>query len=135
MGKGGDFIKSKHEKIFLALFLIIIFMAISSCGKSENFDSLNLPDNSSNSNPENSLTLNWDAPTTNVDGSPLTDLVGYKIYYGSSSGDYTDIIDVGNVTTYKIAALSSGQWCFTITAYDLSGNESSYSNETCTTIS
>jgi hypothetical protein len=28
-------------------------------------------------------TLSWDPPTTNVDGTPLTDLAGYKVYYGT----------------------------------------------------
>ncbi len=32
------------------------------------------------------ITLAWDAPTTNTDGTPLTDLAGYKIYYGPTSG-------------------------------------------------
>ena len=41
-------------------------------------------------------TPSWDAPTTNADGTPLTDLAGYKVYYGPSSGNYSQAIDVGN---------------------------------------
>jgi len=131
--KGGGFIKTKHEKIF-AIFSLIFFVVISGCGSSENTDGLSSSDRSASSNLTNSLTLRWDAPTTNADGTPLSDLAGYKIYYGTSSGNYTKVIDIGNVTTYKITELSSGQWCFAITAYDFSGNESSYSNEACTEI-
>ena len=29
------------------------------------------------------VTLSWDPPTTNADGTPLTDLAGYKVYYGT----------------------------------------------------
>ena len=75
------------------------------------------------------LILTWDAPTTNADGTPLTDLAGYKIYYGTSSGSYTTTVDAGNVTTYNVPALPSGTYYFAVTAVDTSGNESDYSNE------
>lgn len=78
--------------------------------------------------------LSWDAPTTNVDGTPLTDLAGYKVYYGQSSGIYNIPIDVGNVLTYKIENLGEAIWYFVVTAYDTSGNESDYSNEVSKTI-
>lgn len=76
-----------------------------------------------------STTLSWDAPTTNTDGTPLTDLAGYKIHYGTSSGNYTKMIDVGNVTTYVVSNLVPGTYYFTVTTYDTAGFESSYSNE------
>lgn len=75
------------------------------------------------------VTLAWDAPTTNEDGTPLTDLKGYKIYYGHKAGTYTINIDVGNVTTYKVTKLPDGKYFFAATAYDITGNESAYSNE------
>jgi hypothetical protein len=81
-----------------------------------------------------SATLTWSAPTTNTDGTPLTDLAGYKIHYGTSAGSYTKTIDVGNVTTYTVNNLTSGTYYFAVTAYDTSGNESSYSNEAYKTI-
>ncbi len=80
-------------------------------------------------------TLSWDPPTTNADGTPLTDLAGYKIYYGTSSGNYSQTIDVSNVTTYQVNNLSEGlTYYFAATAYDTSNNESSYSNEVNKTI-
>lgn len=88
----------------------------------------------SGSSTDNSITLAWDKPDINSDGSELNDLSGYKIYYGTSSNNYTQSIDVGNITTAVISNLSSGTWCFTTTAYDTAGNESSYSNEACKTI-
>ncbi|MBI4681891.1 MAG: fibronectin type III domain-containing protein [Nitrospirae bacterium] len=81
-----------------------------------------------------SVTLSWDASTTNSDGSPLTDLAGYKVHYGVSSNNYTQTVDVGNFTGAVINNLSHGPWCFSVTAYDNSGNESGYSSEFCTTI-
>lgn len=74
--------------------------------------------------------LAWDAPTTNADGTILTDLAGYNIYYGTTSRGYINVIDVGNVTNYTIGNLSWDiVYYFTVTAYDTSGNESEFSNE------
>jgi uncharacterized protein YfaP (DUF2135 family) len=81
-----------------------------------------------------SVILSWDAPTTNSDGSQLGDLAGYKVYYGNSSGNYTDSVDVGNIAGASVSTLTSGTWCFSVTAYDTSGNESDYSGEQCTSI-
>ncbi len=80
-------------------------------------------------------TLSWDAPTTNTDGSPLTDLSGFNVYYGTSSGSYSQSTDVGNVTTYQVTNLTGGlTYYFAVTAYDTSGNESGYSSEVNKTI-
>ncbi len=82
-------------------------------------------------------TLTWDAPSTNANGTVLTDLAGYKIYYGKKSGNYTEVEDVENVTTVssdELPDIQSGIWYFAVTAYDTSGNESDYSNEVNTEI-
>lgn len=78
---------------------------------------------------ENHATLSWAAPTTNADGTALTDLAGFSIYYGPSSGYYTNVVDVGNVTSYTLEDLPPGTLFITVTAYDTDGNESDYSNE------
>ena len=51
-------------------------------------------------NAHSSITLNWARPATNTDGTQLTDLAGYKVYYGASSRSYIAPIVVGNVNTY-----------------------------------
>ena len=76
-----------------------------------------------------SAVLTWTAPTTNVDGTPLTDLAGFKVYWGNVSGNYSYNKDVGNVVTYSLTGLGKGTWFFAVTAYDTSGNASVYSNE------
>jgi hypothetical protein len=74
--------------------------------------------------------LTWKQPTTNTDGTTLTDLGGYKIYYGISPGNYSEVIDVGKVTKYTIADLPDGfTYYFVVTAYNTLGYESEYSNE------
>lgn len=74
--------------------------------------------------------LSWDSPTTNADGTPLTDLAGFKVYYGTVSRGYTSVSDVGKVTSATITNLQPlVTYYFSVTAYDGSGNESAYSNE------
>ncbi len=74
-------------------------------------------------------TLSWVAPTTNEDGTPLTDLAGYKIYYGTATGNYPKNVDVGNVNTFSITGLPTGTYFFVATAYNIAKFESTYSNE------
>ncbi len=83
-----------------------------------------------------SVTLNWEAPGTRVDGTAMAieDIAGYKLHYGSSSGSYTGSIDVGNSNSYTMEDLPAGTYYFAVTAYDLNGNESAYSPEVSGTI-
>ncbi|MBI4594904.1 MAG: fibronectin type III domain-containing protein [Candidatus Tectomicrobia bacterium] len=60
----------------------------------------------------------------------ISDLSGYKIYYGTAPRVYGAALDVGNVTSYTLIGLSPGQvYYVAATAYDSYGNESDYSNE------
>jgi Putative Ig domain len=70
-----------------------------------------------------SVTLNWDAPTTNTDGSPLTDLAGYQIRYGTAPMSLTQTVRVANagVTTYVVSNLVPGIWYFALSAYNTAG--------------
>ncbi len=69
------------------------------------------------------LTLAWDP---NIE----YDLAGYKIYYGTQSGDYDSAIDVGYVTQYTVTGLvHETQYYLALTAYDTSYNESEFSEE------
>jgi hypothetical protein len=71
-----------------------------------------------------SVTLTW-SPS----GDPNT--AGYKVYFGGASGNYTNSITVGNVTGFVVAGLADGAtYYFAATAYDDTGDESDFSNET-----
>ena len=76
-----------------------------------------------------SATLSWTAPTQNMDGSALTDLAGYKLYYGTSEGNYTNTVSVDNpgIVTYVVDNLPLDTYYFVATAYNNSGVESPYS--------
>jgi len=76
------------------------------------------------------LSIRWVAPEENVDGTPLTDLRSYRIYYGGQSRDYTHTVDVvdPSATSHAFSA-PSGDYYLTMTALDADGNESAYANE------
>jgi hypothetical protein len=84
---------------------------------------------------EGTVTLAWDAPTTNTDGSylnPVSDISLYKIYYGTSSHSYTSVVNITNPGTTVISktlVLSPGTYYFAVTTLDYLGQESTYSNE------
>ena len=76
------------------------------------------------------IALSWDPPASNNDGTLYTNLSGYKIYYGTSSGNYSQSIDVGNVVTYTLNNLTDNvTYYFATTAYNTSNIETPYSNE------
>jgi hypothetical protein len=91
--------------------------------------------NTPNGNPptasSGAVTLNWTAPTENTDGSPLTDLSGYDIHYGTKSGDYTQSITVSNpgLATYVVDNLTPGTYYFSVSAVNSEGTESPLSSE------
>ena len=78
-----------------------------------------------------SITLNWQPPAANDDGTPLLDLGGYRIYYGRESGKYDNVIDIENpgVTTYLIEGLVPGRYFIAATSYTKGNVESDFSNE------
>jgi hypothetical protein len=84
----------------------------------------------------NSVTLSWQAPTENSDGSALMDLKGYRVRYGSKSGSYPDLIEVANpgLTTYVVQNLPTGMYYFAVTAFNSAGEESSFSGEVSTQV-
>jgi hypothetical protein len=73
------------------------------------------------------VTLSWSAPTENTNGSALTNLAGYIIYYGTSASAMTQTIDINTVgmLTYVVDNLSAGSWYFQIVAVNSAGEQSS----------
>lgn len=73
-----------------------------------------------------SATLSWVAPTLRVDGSPLSNLAGYRIRYGTSPGSLPNQVQISNagVTTCVIENLPAGTYYFVAIAYDADGLES-----------
>ena len=75
-------------------------------------------------------TVEWLAPETMTDGRALTNLVGYRIYYGTEVSRMTRSIDVKNagVLSYVIEGLAPATYYFAVTAINSNGHESARSN-------
>jgi VCBS repeat protein/fibronectin type III domain protein len=70
-----------------------------------------------------SVTLAWNA-------SSGPHIAGYRVHEGSSTRHYTRTINVGNATTATISDLKPGlTYYFVVSAYNIAGVESAYSNE------
>lgn len=117
----------------LVLMAVPLFFLISGCGGCDY-----------------SVALTWAVPSTNTNGSTLTDLAGYELSIGDSPGIYTRkiIIPVGDKLLsckdagddkensikqskcgYTVTGLKEGSYYFVISAYNASGDKSVNSNE------
>lgn len=83
-----------------------------------------------------SATLSWQPPTQNTDGSALTNLAGYKVYWGTSQGTYPNSVTLNNpgLATYVLGNLVSGTYFFVVTSFNTIGTESVRSNSASKTI-
>jgi len=83
-----------------------------------------------------SVTLSWQPPTQNSNGSSITDLAGYVIHYGTASADYKQVAKVKNagLTRFVLDNLAKGTYYFAITAYNSKGLESELSPEVAATL-
>jgi hypothetical protein len=83
-----------------------------------------------------SATLSWSAPTQNTDGSALTNLAGFNIYYGTSATNLNQGVQIANpgLTTYALGNLAPGTWYFAVNAYTAAGAESAISSIASKTI-
>jgi hypothetical protein len=72
-----------------------------------------------------SATLSWIPPTQNANGSVLSDLAGYHIYYGTTP-ELAQSVTLANagLTRYVFTGLAQTTWYFAMTAYDSAGRES-----------
>ena len=75
----------------------------------------------------------FDPPTMNEDGSPLTDLAGYRLHWGMASGNYDQFCEGNDPAATTVDCTIDGMenviLYFALTAFDEDGNESGYSNE------
>lgn len=80
------------------------------------------------------VNLSWEAPTENTDGSPLTDLAGYKLYWGHDNNctDFPNELDLNDPSAVNhqlnVTLTQTTSYCFNITAYNVKGQESDPSN-------
>lgn len=83
-----------------------------------------------------SATLSWTPPLQNTDGSMLTDLAGYHVYYGTDLSALNKVVTLPSASQvwYIVQNLTAGTWYFTVRAYNSAGVESDYSQSASKTI-
>jgi Putative Ig domain len=85
-----------------------------------------------------SATVSWVAPTQNSNGTALTNLQGYVVYYGNNASSLTQeqSVQVPDPTAlnFTISGLSSGTWYFAVASYTTSGEQSPLSTVSSKTI-
>jgi len=138
------------KSIFRFSIIVVALLGLVSCGGGSSSTGFSGSDTSSTSSSSTSttsetetsttdvhnggdgvVTVSWTIPTQNSDGSTLTDLSGYKIYYGASSTSLNNIVTISNqsITSYVIENLTNGITVyFAVVAYNSKGIESYLSN-------
>lgn len=81
-------------------------------------------------------TLSWTAPTENTDGTPVANLAGYHVHYGTSPDELTKTITIAGATTTTriISGLTEGTYYFALVAYTEAGTNCGESNLASQTI-
>ena len=84
-----------------------------------------------------SITVSWVPPTQNTDGTPVTGLAGFRVFYGTASRQYGHSVLVSgpSLRSVVVEGLSPGTtWYFGVKSVTSTGVESEYSNEAVKTL-
>lgn len=77
-----------------------------------------------------SADVTWVAPTENSNGTALTNLAGYYVYYGTNASALTQSVQVANASalSYEVTGLATGTtWYFAVASYTTTGQQSALS--------
>jgi len=124
--------------------IILASLSLISCGGGSGSAAVNSSNTSSSSNNSSSsnvvatvpsgnktIFLNWTPPTENTDNSQLTDLTGYKVYYGISANTLTasyTLMDP-NASSATVPSLASNTlYYFSVKVLNSKNVESDFSN-------
>ncbi len=78
--------------------------------------------------PKGSVVLEWSAPTTNTNGTPLTNLAGYVVRYGTSPSSLQSGWSLPpSATQVEITNLAPGTWYFEIASINSQSVQSGFS--------
>lgn len=74
---------------------------------------------------QETVLVEWAAPSTNTDGSPLTNLAGYRVQYGTATDnlDKSALINDPATLAWRSGVLAAGDWWFTVRAFNTLGLE------------
>ena len=127
-------IRPGNERLCCGVLRTVIALSVAACTGGGSQDPVS--SGRANAAPDiiapdpRTATLNWTPALQNTDGTALTDLAGYKVYFGTSSDPLSTVVVVSNpsLTTYQVTNLSSGTWYFAVAAYTSTGTEGVLSN-------
>ncbi len=114
--------------------IVVVVTSLMLGGCLEKVDPISSIDNSV---ATGAVTLSWQPPTQNSDGTPLMDLAGYNVYVGTSSDsyDYRQVrLNNPGLTAYVVEQLAPDTYYFAATAFSSSGAESEFSEELVRTV-
>ncbi len=119
-----------QDNIGKAVITLSFISLISACGGGGSGEAESSDANTgSSATTTNSATIRWTPPITNENGTNLDDLAGYKVHYGTNQGSYPNIVVVSNnVTETTIDNLATDTYYFVVTAHDVYGNDSAFSD-------
>ncbi len=72
------------------------------------------------------ITFSWVAPTTLVDGTPisLSQIGGYRLYYGPTASNTPNMVVINDPTSWEhTLTLEPGTYYFRVSTYDVNGIE------------
>lgn len=131
----------KYPVITQALAVVAVLFQLASCSTEDNFIGTNqliLTGICSETVVTINDDLTWNAPVAREDGTPLllTELGGYRVYFGTVEGYYPNRVDIDCETGTLDGSLptAAGTYYYVITAYDTDGRESTYSTVVTATI-
>jgi predicted small secreted protein len=116
------------KKIIMLALVIFSSILLTACGSGAG-DAVS---DTQNSTTTAGKVLEWTAPTTRSDSTPLSlsEIQGYRVYYGTSPSNLAMLVDLNDdtVTDFTVDSIPSGNYYFAVTAYDMDGVESGFSN-------
>lgn len=138
-----------QSRLISLLVFLVVLVGLTACGGGGSSKSTTYNDTSTKSlnqttqtvrsqtvtSPDlatGSISLEWAAPVAREDGTPLqlSDIGGFRIYYGETRGNYTSYIDVpdGTAQSVTLRDLPVGTYYLAMTTYDINGLESDLSS-------
>ena len=117
------------RNLYQLLAITVLLALLSACGSQQSASTRTT--SALSTTPVDGVSLAWSAPSTRTDGSylPLTELAGYRVYYGTTADDMAPLVDLNDIaiTQYTVSNLPAGNYYFAVSVYDIDGLESGYS--------
>ncbi len=120
-----------------SLFVLYIPLLLTACSTEENYNGATGAGPSSGAGIKE-VALSWVAPVEREDGTPISmsEIAGYRVYFGTSAGNYTNKVDIADSNTMQVilSSLAADTYYIVVTTYDMDGRESAYSTEVLTSV-